>query len=546
MLKDKAVSIRTCSPDIKAAPRYVLQLWEVGFWHEDFVDSEMGSLLRSGALVEVAEKEEIRVNPLSVAEGKKLRLILDLSNLNTVVVKSSVKFEDVAKVAPLLPPGGFMASFDLKVEEKSESGGNWGCRERSSGYGISVQVATHVRGEKRNQRLVEFDYRFEGIPIAAIPDLSNALKIFSDASEFGVGAVLHLNLEEKVSASANLPPELIEISNTVRELYAILFGLRAFRKHLVDEEAIWHCDNQAAVAILRKGTTKSQLQKVAEDIWTICARLHLTVKFCWIAREFNTKADLASRAIDFDEWSVRAEKRAVATAVGEACAEAVAVNAFSEKAVIWWKKEFAWPLPSKDEDILRALLRGAKRTTPPPRHRKKATQKDVDTVIAWALQKKSFSGVAGAAMILLLFAAFLRVGELCEICVSDISRKGNDVWWLIIRRSKTDQGAQGAKVAFRLGGEALILWSIRELTSTKSGTIHFWQNFQSALEGCRRSPYQRNPRSSQPARKFTTHSFRGGAATTAIRSGLHPANIMRAGRWRSTEAFSCYIDPSPL
>ncbi|CAJ0597116.1 unnamed protein product [Cylicocyclus nassatus] len=209
---------------------------------------------------------------------------------------------------------------------------------------------------------------------------------------------------------------------------------------------------------------------------------------------------------------------------------------------------FFGPLPSEDEEILRALLRGAKRTTSPPRHRKKATQKDVDTVIAWALQKKSFAGVAGAVMILFLFAAFLRVGELCELRVSGISRKGNDIWWLNIRRSKTDQAAQGAKVAFRLGEQALILWSVFENLLPPSSEQYIFSRTSKAPS---RDVVARRikgilDQAGLQHRKLTTHSFRGGAATTAIRSGLHSANIMRAGRWRSTEAFFCYIDLSPL
>ncbi|CAJ0591117.1 unnamed protein product [Cylicocyclus nassatus] len=123
---------------------------------------------------------------------------------------------------------------------------------------------------------------------------------------------------------------------------------------------------------------------------------------------------------------------------------------------------FFGPLPREDDEILRALVRGAKRTSPPAKHRKKATQKDVDAVISWALQRKTLAAIAGAAMILLAFAAFLRVGELCEIRVSDLSRKGENEWWLTIRKSKTDQERRGSEVAFRLTGPALILWSVFE------------------------------------------------------------------------------------
>ncbi|RCN51482.1 hypothetical protein ANCCAN_02433 [Ancylostoma caninum] len=45
---------------------------------------------------------------------------------------------------------------------------------------------------------------------------------------------------------------------------------------------------------------------------------------------------------------------------------------------------------------------------------------------------------------------------------------------------------------------------------------------------------------------LTSHSFRGEAATTAIRGGATLLNVMRAGRWKSVKALECYIDPTPL
>ncbi|KAK6031846.1 hypothetical protein OSTOST_01988 [Ostertagia ostertagi] len=47
-------------------------------------------------------------------------------------------------------------------------------------------------------------------------------------------------------------------------------------------------------------------------------------------------------------------------------------------------------------------------------------------------------------------------------------------------------------------------------------------------------------------KKLTSHSFRGGAATHAIRQGVDSGKIMLAIRWKSFQGFKSYIEPSPL
>ncbi|EYC27176.1 hypothetical protein Y032_0009g560 [Ancylostoma ceylanicum] len=45
---------------------------------------------------------------------------------------------------------------------------------------------------------------------------------------------------------------------------------------------------------------------------------------------------------------------------------------------------------------------------------------------------------------------------------------------------------------------------------------------------------------------FTPHSFRGGAATQALRKGIDSGKLMLADRWKSFKSFQAYIDPSPV
>ena len=54
------------------------------------------------------------VNPLSVAEGKKLHLVLDLSEVNRYLVKCNFRFEDLRSLAEVFQEGFCFFTWDLK------------------------------------------------------------------------------------------------------------------------------------------------------------------------------------------------------------------------------------------------------------------------------------------------------------------------------------------------------------------------------------------------------------------------------------------------
>ncbi|CAJ0603503.1 unnamed protein product [Cylicocyclus nassatus] len=231
--------------------------------------------------------------------------------------------------------------------------------KESLGTAMSFKWALTSQEKAEIQAWLEFDASFGGAPISAIAGVSNALRAFSDASDSGVGAILYLSWTEKLCASANLPPELVGSSSTARELFAILFGLRSFAEHFRLEQVVWHCDNQPVVGILNKGSTKPHLQRMAECIWDFGARIQLNMDFSWIAREFNSEADLTSRMLDLDDRSIREEvsaqlqeiwgvctldffasqnsKKCAAFISREASSEAVMNDAFSPEASRLWE-----------------------------------------------------------------------------------------------------------------------------------------------------------------------------------------------------------------
>ena len=56
--------------------------------------------------------------------------------------------------------------------------------------------------------------------------------------------------------------------------------------------------------ILKVGSSKPHLQKVAVDTFRLCFALGIYLDSQWLPREENVRADLLSRFIDRDDWSL--------------------------------------------------------------------------------------------------------------------------------------------------------------------------------------------------------------------------------------------------
>ena len=211
---------------------------------------------------------------------------------------------------------------------------------------------------------------------------------------------------------------------------------------------------------------------------------------------------------------------------------------------------FFGSLPAVDKEIQQALLNSTSKRLTPVRQRKKATPRDVHIVLKWALRRNDREAIQGATMILLSFLALLRISELCSVCYSHLEHKEHDLWWLHIPRSKTDQSSKGATVAFRVRGIAALLWEkffgMVGPFSEQQFIFQLRKGGQMKRDYASRLIKKTLVSAGLGHKNLTSHAFRGGAATTAIRSGANPQNVMRAGRWKSIQAFSCYVEPTPL
>ncbi|GMT24628.1 hypothetical protein PFISCL1PPCAC_15925, partial [Pristionchus fissidentatus] len=91
----------------------------------------------------------------------------------------------------------------------------------------------------------------------------------------------------------------------MRELRAVEFAVSTFEREWHNLSIVFYGDNQSAMIILRKGSMKRELNEIARRVEKMRERMGASFKFFWIPREMNAEADLASRDVDTDDWSLQ-------------------------------------------------------------------------------------------------------------------------------------------------------------------------------------------------------------------------------------------------
>lgn len=177
---------------------------------------------------------------------------------------------------------------------------------QSADLTLSTRVAPN-QGEKEEWR--DWQGRLNAPVKRSLPDFDpneGELFFYSDASGQGVGALLRSRDWSWQTSGRFSEIEKLE-SSTLRELKAVYFGLLSFRDSLVQQKkkVTIHCDNLAAVSIMKKGSMKPHLQKVAKLINEIRAECGVDFTFKWVPRELNCEADELSREKDFGDWGIK-------------------------------------------------------------------------------------------------------------------------------------------------------------------------------------------------------------------------------------------------
>ena len=80
--------------------------------NKKFVESEIKEYLEKSYIREI-DSLSYCCNPLTVAEGSKPRLVLDLRHVNKFLNIQKFKYEDLKVVADLMQPGEYFTTFDL-------------------------------------------------------------------------------------------------------------------------------------------------------------------------------------------------------------------------------------------------------------------------------------------------------------------------------------------------------------------------------------------------------------------------------------------------
>ena len=83
------------------------------FKHPNFVEEAIEELLRKRCIDEHDNAPNV-VNPLTVAEGKKLKCVLDLPYINSFLESSRFKYEDLRTLSGIFGSGFYFFTFDLE------------------------------------------------------------------------------------------------------------------------------------------------------------------------------------------------------------------------------------------------------------------------------------------------------------------------------------------------------------------------------------------------------------------------------------------------
>ena len=80
--------------------------------HPQFVSQAITELLENNYVEELKQRPYC-CNPLTVAEGKKLRLVLDLQHVNKLIKHNKFRFENLSTLSEMLNKGNYFTTVDL-------------------------------------------------------------------------------------------------------------------------------------------------------------------------------------------------------------------------------------------------------------------------------------------------------------------------------------------------------------------------------------------------------------------------------------------------
>ena len=129
--------------------------------------------------------------------------------------------------------------------------------------------------------------------------------MFSDVSSTGCGSYV-VKANNSVFHSTWSVEEQPK-SSTFRELRAVYLALRAYGCKFQNRFIKWLSDSQYCVRIISAGSTKSDLQEQALNIFQLCLKWNIDLDIHWVPRDHNSVADSISKMSCSDNWGVSDE-----------------------------------------------------------------------------------------------------------------------------------------------------------------------------------------------------------------------------------------------
>ena len=122
-----------------------------------------------------------------------------------------------------------------------------------------------------------------------------------DASDTGLAAKVSID-GRFYDICKNFSVQESSKNSTWRELYAIYFSVLSLVPYIQKRSIEWQTDSFAASLIVKKGSSKIELQELSEKIFDICRNSKVSFSITWIPRTRLVAVDALSRTLDYDDW----------------------------------------------------------------------------------------------------------------------------------------------------------------------------------------------------------------------------------------------------
>ena len=271
-------------------------------------------------------------------------------------------------------------------------------------------------------------------------------------------------------------------------------------------------------------------------------------------RAGSTLAAYSSQAKIFADWRIDSGVTDVPVSKVRNLYLAHCINLGKHKSIVLISSSLSYFFGAQeggDKLVEKAILESAARNTPSTRHRAKISLAHYVILIQTAVSQGSGQFLRSAALAIVLFRGLLRIGEAQALTRRDVTVV-DGIWGLFIRKSKTDQLARGVSLKFKIpsGSQEEAVWRafLAKTTADSPLPLFLSSSTKTALTISTLSSELQDLMLAAGLQEhhYTSHSFRGGRASSALENGISGAAVMAAGRWRTTQAFQSYIRPAPL